>query len=64
MNNYYPFAQQCVPGDIVDWKGVMEALKEIGYAGYVELVTYPWFSPDFHRDAFAWATNLVAEVGV
>ena len=44
MSNYYPFAQQCVPGapgDIVDWEAVMQALKETGYTGFVELVTYP-----------------------
>ena len=67
MNNYYPFAQQCepgAPGDIVDWRGVMGALKEVGYGGYVELVTYPWFPADFYRKTFAWAQALATEVGV
>lgn len=67
MNNTYPFAQQCVPGtpgDIVDWEAVMEALKEVGYGSYVELVHYPWFPPDFHRRVFEWATALAAKVGV
>ena len=66
MNDYYPFAQQCppgIPGDIVDWEAVMSALKEVGYTGYVEPVTYPWFPPDFPRYAFTWARNLAAKVG-
>ena len=66
MNNYYPFAQQCVPGapgDIVDWQGVFGVLGEIDYAGYVELVYYPWLPPAFHRDCLAWARQLAAAVG-
>ena len=66
MSNYYPFAQQCEPGaagDIVDWEAVFGALKEVGYTGYVELVTYPWFSPDFHKSGYAWATEMVEKVG-
>ena len=67
MNHYYPFAQQCEPGaagDIVDWEAVFLALKEVGYAGDVELVTYPWFSPGFHRSGYAWAKKLAEEVGM
>ena len=67
MSNYYPFAQQCVPGapgDIVDWEAVMQALKETGYTGFVELVTYPWFPPDFHRSTFSWAADLADRVGI
>ena len=65
MYNYYPFAQQCVPGnpgDIVDWKAVVQTLKEVGYEGHVELVTYPWFPLDFHRQVIAWANDLVADL--
>lgn len=65
MHSYYPFAQQCVPGapgDIVDWEAVLRTLEEVGYAGYVELVAYPWFPPDFPRQALAWAADLAARV--
>jgi len=66
MSNYYPFAQQCVPGspgDIVDWRTVFEALVEIDYTGFVELVTYDWFPPDYSRFSIEWATALADEVG-
>ena len=65
MNNHYPFAQQCVPGapgDIVDWEAVLRTLNEIGYRGYVELVHYAWFPPDFHERVFEWATDLATKV--
>ena len=51
------------PGDIVDWMAVMKALDETGYAGWVELVHYPWFPPDFHRQVFSWATELASKTG-
>ena len=50
MNNHYPFGQQCEPGalgDIVDWRSVFEAVKEVSYEGYVELVAYAWFPSEF-----------------
>ena len=52
------------PGDIVDWKAVFTALKEVGYTGYIEPVTYPWFPPDFHRTNYQWCRELAAEVGL
>lgn len=67
MNNHYPFGQQCEPGalgDIVDWRSVFEAVKEVSYEGYVELVAYAWFPSDFQRKTFAWASALAVEVGV
>ncbi len=66
MHGYYPFSQQCVPGspgDIVDWKAVLQTLVKVDYSGYVELVPYAWFPPDFHKTGFAWAANLAAEMG-
>jgi sugar phosphate isomerase/epimerase len=67
MYGYYPFAQQCepgIPGDIVDWEAVFLALKEVGYEGDVELVTYPWFSPGFPRSGYAWAMELAERLGI
>lgn len=64
---HYPYATQCAPGapgDIVDWKAVFTALKEVGYTGYIEPVTYPWFPPDFHRTNYKWCRELAAEVGL
>jgi sugar phosphate isomerase/epimerase len=62
MQGYYPFYQQCPPGepgDIVDWEGVVAALGRVGYEGWLELVTYPWFPPDFDRTGYAWARQLL-----
>ncbi len=64
---HYPYATQCAPGapgDIVDWKAVFTALKEVGYTGYIEPVTYPWFPPDFHRTNYEWCREMAAEVGL
>ncbi len=61
MKNYYPFALQCppgIPGDVVNWEGVMVALKMVDYPGFIELVPYPWFPHDFPERALAWAISL------
>ena len=66
IHDHYPYAQQCEPGaggDIVDWRSVLATLKEVEYGGYVELVAYPWFAPDFHRTGYTWARQLGEGVG-
>lgn len=63
MQGNYPFYQQCppgIPGDIVDWSAVVRTLDEVGYDGWLELVTYPWFPPDFYQTGYTWARDLLA----
>ena len=40
------------------------SLAETGFAGFVEIVAYPWFPPDYHRTAYAWARDLAARTGL
>jgi sugar phosphate isomerase/epimerase len=66
FNDYYPHGHQCVPGspgDIVDWEAVLRTLAEVGYADYLELVTYDHFPPDFHRTGIEWLKATAAKVG-
>lgn len=67
IHGRYPFAQQAPagsPGDIVDWEAVFRTLAGTGFAGFVEIVAYPWFPPDYHRTAYAWARDLAARTGL
>ena len=62
-----PFPRQApagTPGDIVDWEAVFLTLKEIDFDGYVEMVTYQWFPPDYHRSAYVWARELGEKTGL
>ncbi len=65
MFRYYPYSQQCVPGepgDIVDWDSVFRTLKAVDYTGFVELVPYQGFPPDFPRSGFSWASSLDSKI--
>ena len=47
----------------LEWYSLEEAVFRT-LAGFVEIVAYPWFPPDYHRTAYAWARDLAAGTGL